>query len=102
MRVTITKEVEYTPTASDHRSCWGSLHKRPSVGEKTTTNDAGTETKVSCVGPMVFYFPKGRTPELRDEIAVDFIARGVAVPFSDEPTIDKTTTEILDGMAVSS
>ena len=90
MRVTITKEVEYTPTASDHRSCWGSLHRKP-----------GACVDGKC-GQMVYYFPKGRTPELRDEIAAGFIARGVAVPFSDEPTIDKTTTEILDGMAVSS
>ena len=90
MRVTITKEVEYTPTASDHRSCWGSLHKWPS------------KLPDGRCGPMVFYFPKGRTPELRDEIAADFITRGVAVAYDQEPSFDKTTAEILDGMAVSS
>jgi hypothetical protein len=90
MRVTITKEVEYTPTTSDHRSCWGSLHRKP-----------GADLDGKC-GPMIYYFPKGRTPELRDEIAEEFIACGVAESFRDEPTIDKTTTEILAGMAVSS
>lgn len=89
MRVTIIDEVEYTPIASDHRSCWGSLHRRP-----------GSAVDGKC-GPMVYYFPKGRTPELRDEIAAKFIADKVAVPFDDEPTIDKTTAEILEGMAVT-
>lgn len=89
MRVKILNEVDYTPTASDARSCWGSLQKRPSKGEGG-----------KC-GPMVFYFPKGRTPDLRDEAASDFIARGVAEPFDGEQVNEVSTKEILEGMAVA-
>jgi hypothetical protein len=89
MRVTIISEVEYEPTASDHRSCWGSLHKRPRVMPD------------GICGPMVYYFPKGRTPDLRDEAAADFITRGVAVAYDNEQVVEQTTTEILAGMAVT-
>ena len=89
MRVTIISEVEYEPTVSDHRSCWGSLHKRPRVMPD------------GICGPMVYYFPKGRTPELPDNIASDYITRGVAVAYDGEQVVDQTTTEILAGMAVA-
>ena len=89
MRVTIISEVEYEPTASDHRSCWGSLHKRPRVMPD------------GICGPMAYYFPKGRTPDLPDDIAVEYITRGVAVAYSNEQVVEQTTTEILAGMAVT-
>lgn len=89
MRVKILEEVDYTPTTSDGRSCWGSLQKRPSKGEDG-----------KC-GPMAYYFPKGRTPELRGEIAGDLITRGMAEPFDGEPIKEVSTKEILDGMAVT-
>ena len=89
MRVTIISEVEYEPTASDHRSCWGSLHKRPRV------------MPGGICGPMAYYFPKGRTPELPNYIASDYITRGVAVAYDQEQVVEQTTTEILAGMAVT-
>ena len=89
MRVTIILEVEYTPTTSDHRSCWGSLHRKP-----------GADVDGKC-GPMVYYFPNGRTPELPDNIAADYITRGVAVVYDGEQVVDQTTTEILSGTAVT-
>ena len=51
---------------------------------------------------MVYYFPKGRTPELRDDVAAEFIADGSAEPFDGEQSIEVSTAEILEGMAVSS
>jgi len=89
MRVTIISEVEYEPTANDHRSCWGSLHKRPKVMPD------------GICGPMAYYFPKGRTPDLPDDIAVEYITRGVAVAYSNEQVVEQTKNEILAGMAVT-
>lgn len=102
MRVKILKDVEYEPLRSDARSCWGSLMKKPSrVLYKTIEQPDGTQVETFKVGPMVFYFPKGRTPELRDEIAAAFIARGVAETFGGDASIEVSMATILDGMAVA-
>lgn len=82
MRVRILVETEYEPLASDARSCFGQLSTRASVVD-------------GKVGPMVCYFRKGRTPELRDDVAADFIARGVAEPFDGEPVVEVSRDEIL-------
>jgi hypothetical protein len=50
---------------------------------------------------MTYYFPKGRTPDLPDDIAVEYITRGVAVAYQNEQVVEQTTTEILAGMAVA-
>jgi len=105
VRVKILESVEYEPVSGDARSCFGSLLKRPSKvpnGTRTVTATDGTESEVPvfAVGPMVHYFPKGRSPELRDEIAAEFIARGVATPFDGEPVRDITDNERLLGITV--
>lgn len=83
MRVRILEDTEYAPVAGDARSCFGQLATRASVVD-------------GKVGPMACYFRKGRTPELRDEIAADFIARGVAVPFDGEQVVEVSRDEILE------
>lgn len=83
MRVRILVETEYAPLAGDARSCFGQLATRASIVD-------------GKVGPMVCYFRKGRTPELRDEVAADFIARGMAVPFDGDPVVEVSRDEILE------
>lgn len=95
MRVKILVPTEYEPVASDARSCFGQLATKASQVEVVTTADDGTEKRQTVVGPMIHYFAKGRTPELRDEVAADFIARGVAEPFDGAPVVELSRDEIL-------
>ena len=82
MRVRILVETEYTPVAGDARSCFGQLATRASMVDGT-------------VGPMVCYFRKGRCPELRDEVAAEFIARGVAEPYVGEQVAELSYEDIM-------
>lgn len=87
-RVRILVATDYAPVAGDGRACWGQLANRPSK------RDDGK------VGPMVTYFPRGRVPELRDDVAADFIARGIAepsdVPVATERPIDEVQTQLAE------
>ena len=106
MRVKILKDVEYAPTSNDARSCHGQLRLKPRpIVDRVIENQDGTKTTVFKHGPMMTYFPASTerrviAPELRDEIAADFIASGVAKPFDGERVRDATDNEILDGITV--
>ena len=82
IRVKILEAVNYEPTASDSRACFGQLAKRARIVN-------------GVAGPMVHYFPKGRQPELRDDVAADFINRGVAEAITVDSIIDVSREEIL-------
>ena len=73
MRVRILEPVSYEPISGDARSCFGQLAKRASRVPVVTKEiaDDGTEFEMTVftVGLMEHYFPKGRTPELRDDVA---------------------------------
>lgn len=88
MRVRILEEVEYEPSSDDARSCFGQLRKRPARIKGTVTFEDGSTATVTKTGPMVHYFPKGRTPELKEAVAQDFIARGIAEPFDGETVVE--------------
>lgn len=100
MRVTILKETKYEPVSGDARSCFGQLAKRASRIETEVVAADGTKTTQSKVGPMEHFFPKGRTPELRDEVATAFIARGVAERYDGEPVTGMDGLKLLAEMAV--
>lgn len=87
-RVEILKDINYEPSPNDDRLCFGQLAKRASKrrGGKT--------------GPMVHYFPKGRTPVLSDEVAADFIAKGIAKPYDGEPVNASTREAMIAESAV--
>lgn len=89
MIVRILQEIEYEPTADDDPRCWGQLRVKPSripvevearrFGEDGRTVEAFA-TKIFRDGPMVRYFRRGATPNLKPEIAERFVADGIAEP----------------------
>ena len=100
MRVRILDATKYEPVSGDARSCFGQLAKRASRIEEEVESEDGTKTTKVSVGPMEHFFPKGRTPDLRDEVAADFIARGVAERYDGEPVTGMDGLKLLAEMAV--
>ncbi len=58
-----------------------------------------SKTKDGKCGPMVYYFPKGRTPVLSEDVAADFIARGVAEPCGVPVAQEREMSDLIAEMA---
>ena len=86
MQIKFTVATDYDPQPTDSPRCYGQLQSRPSVVDG------------KC-GPMVTYFPKGATPDLHDDVALAFIAAGVADVFVGPVVKYVTAAEILQDMA---
>lgn len=95
MIVRILKPTDYTPTANDSPRCYGQLRYRRNETVVETVQEDGTKTTEKHVGKMVLHFPKGATPDLRDEVATQFIADGAAEATGEAPPVFVSRDEIL-------
>lgn len=69
MLVRILKPIAYEPHPGEPRRTFGQLLCRPRTdGVKS--------------GRMEHFYPKGRTPDVREDVAREWIAQGIAEPFT--------------------
>lgn len=86
MLVRFLQPTDYAPQPTDSARCWGQLRYRATV-EQVPRVEGDTLTMPAC-GPLRTYFRVGATPDLPSDIAMGFIAAGVAEPYTgDEITV---------------
>lgn len=100
MQVRILEDTGYTPRANDSPKCVGQLRRRPGCKLVEFVAADGSKIIREEVAPMEWCFRKGATPDLADDVAQDFIARGIADPMPNADEVSFVSTrEILDGMS---
>lgn len=109
MQVRMLQEVEYKPTPEDNFRCVGQLQLKASRIVKEIDVDRLDEagkvietihTAKTICGPMVTYFPVGATPDLAPDIAMGFVAAGIAERIDLDVQL-VSTAEILKDVAKS-
>lgn len=97
MIVRILKETPYTPAKDDSPRCYGQLRMRATWQDGTAEAPDGKKFGIKIRGEMERYFPVGATPDLKNEVAAQFITDGAA-EVCDIGVRTVSLGEILDGM----
>lgn len=100
MHVRILQDTDYTPRPGDSARCFGQLRSRASRRRVEFVAADGGRMVREEVGPMVFYFRAGATPELADDVAQEWISAGIAEPYTDMQVTVVSTRDIMDGILV--
>lgn len=99
MLVKILKPVVYAPRAGDARRTYGQLRCRPAVRTVDIARpDGSTFAARVSDGPMEYFFPAGRTPEIPDDVASEWIAAGLAEPCELPASEQRVAAEIMQEM----
>lgn len=87
MLVQVIRATDYKPAADDSPRCFGQLRLRPTLREVESIAKDGSACAKSECGPMVMYFPKGAKPELKPDVAAQFLASGDAIAIDRSPVL---------------
>ena len=100
MQVKFLAATDYEPQPMDSPRCYGQLQLRVSESvREIDLGDGKIELRREC-GPVVTYFPAGSVTDLRDDVALAFIAGGVAELLSGPVVEFVTKAEILKDVKV--
>lgn len=97
MIVRILKETPYTPAKDDSTRCYGQLRMRATWQDGTAEGSDGKKFGIKIRGGLERYFPVGATPDLKNEVASEFITAGRAEA-CDLDVRMVSISVILDGM----